>query len=606
MENMIEQMKIVSTDSCGKFFGFIATEGFKEKDDVAKSEIAVFRISDSKRIEHIRAEKGESLNLFRLSPDGMRFSYVSIKGDKQYLVIRKIGTAVEERVLLPESTEQVEWAGSNLAVLMKDPEDAKRKEEMEKGNDGFYFEEMPRFSSLFLYKPGFGLERITKDIQVWEFSYLNGNFAIVGSESPEENAWYESKLYLLTGGKEECRMLYNPEPRTLTRPKISHDGKSIAFLESHWSDRGVTSGDIIVYDLERGKTKNITEGVDRSYCDLAWSEENGIYALFNEASKFGIVKIAGKLNEIWSSIGTVEPGFAPEFSFNGNQFFFAFSDAASPPEIYSLDLEGKLKKITDVNKKLNSLKAQPFEILDWKSKDGTTTHGIFRCNNPEDPLIVHVHGGPTSSATVEFIDYSTVYLDHGFSVFLPNYRGSTGYGRKYAEANIGDMGGGDLDDILTGIEFLKNTGRVTTDKLFITGGSYGGYITNLAVTKTDIFSAAVGLFGMSDWLSFHSTTEIAVWDTLYYKGSVYDKNSRHWNFDPLTFADSVKTPLLLMHGVNDQGVPVGQSYEMFRKLKERGKTVRLLLFPREGHGFRERYHRLTMMEESVKWFKKYI
>lgn len=95
-------------------------------------------------------------------------------------------------------------------------------------------------------------------------------------------------------------------------------------------------------------------------------------------------------------------------------------------------------------------------------------------------------GGPTSFSYPAMIDRTTMYLDNGYSVFLPNYRGSIGLGRKYAESNLGDLGGNDFEDIINGINFLKSTGKIKTDRIYITGGSYGGYMSALAVAKSNI------------------------------------------------------------------------------------------------------------------------
>jgi prolyl oligopeptidase len=195
-------------------------------------------------------------------------------------------------------------------------------------------------------------------------------------------------------------------------------------------------------------------------------------------------------------------------------------------------------------------------------------------------------------------------ISKGFSVFLPNYRGSIGKGRKYAEANRGDMGGMDLQDILAGMDFLVSSGRTSTARWFITGGSYGGFMTSWAITQTDRFSAAVGLFGISDWFSFHGTTNIPDWDSIHYDASPYSGDT-YRKFSAMDHLGRVRTPVLLMHGVDDPCVPVGQYLQFYRGLKDLGKEVRLLLFPREGHGFTEKKHIIMNMEETVKWFRKY-
>jgi prolyl oligopeptidase len=186
---------------------------------------------------------------------------------------------------------------------------------------------------------------------------------------------------------------------------------------------------------------------------------------------------------------------------------------------------------------------------------------------------------------------------------MPNYRGSTGKGRKYAELNLGDMGGMDFQDIMAGIDYLKEKGYIDPDRIGITGGSYGGFMTSWAVTQSPIFKVGIGLFGISDWVSFHGTTNIAEWDAIQYGESpyVYDKFIK---FSPLRYVENVKAKVLLMHGKEDPSVPIGQYFQFYRALKEHGKDVRFLIFPREGHGFQEKLHVRQSMAETLKMLQE--
>ncbi len=605
IEDLISLRKFSCLTSTDGYVGFIDTVNHSTKNSPAESMISILRKGDKKAVFTKKAKSKVSFDMLELNPEGKAFAFFESDGDTNILNTGQIGKGETQRLILNEKPSQICWAGNSLLLIMKEPVPDGKQEEALRGNDGFFFDEDERYSSIYRYQPETGFSKLTEGIQVWELSARNEKIAFVGSDHPGEESWYQSRLYVMDLRDNSCSALYDPEPRTLTRPRFSPDGRKLAFLESHWSDRGVTSGDVIILDFEKGEAVNATEGIKRSFTDVSWVGSRILSALFQEAEKFGISLFDGSWKDLWASAGSIQPNFAPEFCYDGKDHLMAFSSSRKPPEIYTVSSEGVLTALTKKNERLEKLKMHPYEVVHWRSGDGTEIQGILRCENPEDPLIVHVHGGPTSSSTVDFIDYSTVYMGHGFSVFMPNYRGSTGFGREFAESNIGDMGGGDLEDILSGVEHLKKSGKIITDRIFITGGSYGGYITNLAVTRTDIFSAAAGLFGMSDWTSFHGTTGIATWDTLYYKKSVYDKDPPHLKYDPLRFVDKINTPLLLIHGVSDPVVPVGQSHELQRALKEKGKPVRLLLFPREGHGFRERYHRIMMMDEMIKWFRKF-
>lgn len=606
MEKLITLREFSYIRTCGNSVGYLLTENHSEKGKPPRTEVKILS-GDGKNVRNnMHPETGASIGLFDLSPASDRFAFIETKDDVHILNTGTVGKDWIERTILPGEPSQLKWFGDSILLLMKERLDPGRKEEIEKGNDGVFFEEDLRYSSIYQYRPGQELKILTQGVQVWEFTSSGKSIAYVGSDNPHENSWYESRLSVIDTETGKVKTIYDPEPRTLTRPVFSPDAEKIAFLVSHWSDRGETGGDVYVLDVKTGVAENITKGLNRSYDDILFSEDGRIHALYQESAMFGISIYDGKWNDLWSATGSIQPGFAPEFRSDGNNYYVGFSDAHNPPEIYSVDSSGRMKVLTGENEHLVKLKAQPYEIVSWKSKDGREIQGILKCTRPDMPLIVYIHGGPTSSSTVDFIDMSTVLLDSGFAVFMPNYRGSTGFGREFAEANIGDMGGRDLEDILTGIEYLKKSGKTSAKKLFITGGSYGGYIVDLAIGRTDMFSAAASLFGISSWESFHGMSNIPVWDTLYYDKSVYSEDSPHARFDPIREVESIKTPLLLIHGISDPVVPVGQSFEMHRKMKETGKTVRLLLFPREGHGFSEKYHRIKAVEEMVKWFSNYL
>ena len=154
------------------------------------------------------------------------------------------------------------------------------------------------------------------------------------------------------------------------------------------------------------------------------------------------------------------------------------------------------------------------------------------------------------------------------------------------------------------MDYLRKSGKVQTDAVFITGGSYGGFMTSWAITQTDMFRAAVGLFGIADWMSFHGVTNIPDWDSIHYAQSPYMRDLFE-KFSPINYVEKVKTPVLLQHGVDDPCVPVGQYHQFYRALKDLGKTVRLLLFPREGHGFLEKKHILMQFNETLNWYEKF-
>jgi dipeptidyl aminopeptidase/acylaminoacyl peptidase len=225
------------------------------------------------------------------------------------------------------------------------------------------------------------------------------------------------------------------------------------------------------------------------------------------------------------------------------------------------------------------------------------------------PLVVDVHGGPTWSYGHRYYLINglagQLFASHGFAVLLPNPRGSTGRGLEFAEANVGDMGGKDFQDVMSGVDYCLSSGMVDPERLYIMGGSFGGFITAWAVTQTDRFRAAIVQFGIVNWLSFHGTTVIPLWDSGHYRSDPFEHDGLHWKFSPVAHVKNVKTPTLIIAGEVDNGAPTTQGYEFFRALKDLGVETELVVYPREGHGLIEKVHVIDAMNRYLDWFKRH-
>lgn len=574
---------------------------FKEfKKEVEQEVILQFlKNGEIKRFSH------EDWNNFspQFSTDGRKLAYLSTKEEESRLLILDIEKRTTEDIVVEGKAERQEWLnGTDIIIQIKD-QDPLEKEKRD-GRDAYYFEESPRFSSLWLYEPGSGLQRITEGIQIWDFSVNKNKIAAITSSTPYEWSWYESSVSIIDVENHKISSVYVPDKRQVAKPRLSPDNSRVAFLESLWSDRGVTSGDIIVLDIRTRKKVNATEKEQRSYTEMQWKTDNDFYALSNEEGLFALSLFSGNKREVeWSKYGSVYRPWAPSFSTNGNKMVISFESSKQRNEIILVDFGKKKEKvITEVNIALSGCKSYQSEKVTWKSSDGLSVYGLFRSAGKGSPLIVLVHGGPTGSSVDSFIGQTTIFLANGYSVFLPNYRGSTGKGREYAEKNLGDMGGQDLQDILSGLDYISKTKGIDRKNVFIYGGSYGGFMAAWAITQTDVFKGAIPLFGIADWVSFHGTSNLPTWDRIHYDEDPYAFN-RFWKFSPLRYIDNIKTPVLLAHGIEDPYVPVGQFYQYYRALKDKGKEVKLLLFPREGHGFKEKKHIEQFYEEVFKWLK---
>lgn len=172
----------------------------------------------------------------------------------------------------------------------------------------------------------------------------------------------------------------------------------------------------------------------------------------------------------------------------------------------------------------------------------------------------------------------------------------------FAEANREDLGGGDFKDRMSGVEAIIAEYNVDLGRVYLEGDSYGGFMAMWAATQTNVFATIAALFGVSDWLSFHSTSNLSDWDELRLDGSPY-KYARYDAFSPIRFVSRVNTPLLLLHGKEDPYVPLGQSLQFYRALSDLGKEVKLVVYPREGHGFTEKPHLKDAYTRVFEWFR---
>ena len=216
------------------------------------------------------------------------------------------------------------------------------------------------------------------------------------------------------------------------------------------------------------------------------------------------------------------------------------------------------------------------------------------------PLIVTVHGGPSADAGPG--RGGSMWSQQGYFEFQPNPRGSFGQGEAFVQANVKDFGYGDLRDILKGMDVIEAKYPIDKDREGLTGWSYGGFMTMFAVTQTHRFRAAVAGAGISDWQSYYGENSIDQWMIPFFGKSVYDDPAVYAKSSAITFIHQAKTPMLIIVGDRDGECPAPQSFEMWHALREEGVKTQLVVYPNEGHGFRNPEHIRDRNEREVKWF----
>ena len=228
-------------------------------------------------------------------------------------------------------------------------------------------------------------------------------------------------------------------------------------------------------------------------------------------------------------------------------------------------------------------------------------------------MVVLIHGGPSGVTTSEWPASAgmsraiiAALSARGYYVLLPNPRGSYGQGEEFTRANVKDFGGGDLRDILAGVDVATKKYPIDPARLGVTGWSYGGYMTMWTVTQTNRFSAAVAGAGIANWQSYYGQNLIDQWMIPFFGASVYDDPGVYEKSSPIRFIKNVKTPTLVIAGERDAECPSSQSYEFWHALKTLGVPTQLIVYPDEGHLFIKPAHQVDRMEQTVGWFDKYL
>lgn len=253
------------------------------------------------------------------------------------------------------------------------------------------------------------------------------------------------------------------------------------------------------------------------------------------------------------------------------------------------------------------------EMVTYKSFDGTLISALVTIpanlkRDGSNPAIVFPHGGPTGKTDDFFDDIAAALASRGYVIIAPNFRGSTGYGKTFQTANYDDLGGGDLKDTVEAKRFLVESGYVDPKRVGIFGGSYGGFMTLMAIGKTpDEFAAGVQWYGIINWRTMYRDMDEVL--KAYLRSLMGTPEENPVGYDrasPLTYIKNAKAPLLTLQGENDIRVPRGQAQEVNDILKAKGNVVETIYYPAEGHGFRKKENQLDSLRRTVDWFDKYL
>jgi dipeptidyl aminopeptidase/acylaminoacyl peptidase len=499
---------------------------------------------------------------------------------------------------------------------------------------------------IFLVSPTTG--KVVNLTQTREIAELNPTWSPDGrylayEVKPKTSAAYEIDIYDMVMREVKHLTTKTPQDKGNYDPIWSKDGKYVVYTQAQAKG---TDSSIFIVDVAAGKTTLLTphEGEQRFLANDISSDGKRVLVTSNAENGYenvGLIDIATKkiswlTKDKWELRGG-------EFSPSGNHITFS-ANVDGNEDIYLHDLAtGKSMALAipkgvnepvgghsafspdgqgllynhngptapgdlwvynlATNKSLqitHSLVAgvrsedmvEPY-LVHYPSRDGKWTISALlyvpfnMARNGQNAAIVYIHGGPTSQTVNSFNRFVQYAANQGYMVLAPNYRGSTGYGKEFQQANLFDMGGGDLQDVLAGVDWIKQTGHLDLKKIAVMGGSYGGYLSMMAVTKApDVWAAGVPIVPFVNWFTEIENEDPELQQSdLATMGDVVKNKALYEDRSPINFIDQIKAPLILLAGGHDPRCPKSETQQVVDAIRKRGGTVDYKIYENEGHGF---------------------
>ncbi|HYO43007.1 MAG TPA: prolyl oligopeptidase family serine peptidase [Candidatus Limnocylindrales bacterium] len=449
-------------------------------------------------------------------------------------------------------------------------------------------------------------------LNTWEADWLGPDAAVaIVSDAPAEDAWYGARLARLDLETTAAMTLYEPEWQ-IQYATGSPDGTRVAVIEAVASDRYYTEGDVMLVASDGTSVRTLkTRGVDIGA--VRWIDDGRLGALGIEGMEVvaGVLDLNDRWHETWRGPAAIGGPYDQTSPVGGaGDLAAAIDGAGGVDRVAILGLHGErvLRSLDHPAQASFGAAMAEQRVVTWAGRDGTRVEGLLRLPHGTAPFatILWVHGGPVGAVLpgTPGIDMAML-LEAGYAILLPNPRGSTGRGRAFAAAVVGDMGGEDAWDLIGGIDHLVEAGVADADRLAVAGFSYGGYMAALLPSLTDRFAVAVVGSPLTDLISSYYASSLTVFVRDYVGGHPATHAARYVERSPVFARERLRTPTLITAGLRDRATPSGQAVELFRALREQGTDAELVLYPQEGHGVSDLAARADWAARAITWLEKY-
>lgn len=455
-------------------------------------------------------------------------------------------------------------------------------------------------------------------LNIWEADWCgDAAIAAIVSDAPDEGAWYAARLVLIDCATRCAQPLLTTDMQ-LGAVAGSPDSRKIACVEAACSDRKFVAGDLVIVDVATAAVDRV-DTASTDITQVAWLTADRLLVAGHRGPETVFGRIDTKplrFEQLWASAEWTTGGiYAHGAALDEYGRFALFLEQFDrPPALATLGDDGTMTHIhrfvpeADANHVLRRIDAVKWEAPDGLTIDGWMLRPVTGC--APYPLVTWIHGGPIAHWRQRWLGRGNLAALHllrrGVALFLPNPRGSAGRGQAFARRVIGDTGGADTGDILSGIDQLVASGLADQRRLGVMGGSYGGFMTCWLVAQDRRFAAAVPYSPYVNQLSMRFTANIPAFSARFVAGGFETPGGQYWSRSPLTFVGAVTTPVLTVGGALDRCTPVSEAVQFHKALREQGNYSVLLIYPREGHGIRKVPATIDFSARVVAWFDRYL
>jgi dipeptidyl aminopeptidase/acylaminoacyl peptidase len=604
------------------------------------SQLSIMTLADRRSISFSNGKDSSSGGEW--SPDGHWIAYSGKLGDKSGLIIAhpdgsgaKLLSALEwTNNPLPTTGKRFAWAPDSKRLAFVNA--APGPETADATGD-------PIVITRYLYKPDYeeGLSHFNDnrrlhifvaDVSTGQIRQLTDGahyehsidwspdgreIAFVSNQEPNEDQFFNYDLFALNVANGSIRRITATETAEY-QPRWSPDGKTLVYLGTKrgLTDLETTMEDTHVWliDADGGNRRELGASIDNRQLDASWSPDGKwVYCIVERRGSNLLARIpaaGGKAETIVADRGSVGSYSVSD----GGSIAYSFAAPDDLSQVFYGKPEEPSKKLTDLNAEVSAGKqiaaVEPFSFISNDNKfevEAFLTKPWNMIADSKHPMVVVIHGGPHGQQGPAFNFRNQVYAGLGWATLMVNYRGSTGYGQKFADGVFGDQNGNEAQDVIYAVSAaLRRNLWIDRDRLGVEGVSYGGQLSAWLVTQTNIFKASIPTAAIINLVSYNYMTYYNQYEQMEFgifphQGNLMDLL---WQRSSLKYVAQVHTPVMLMHGENDADVPIAEAEQFYIALKDVGVETVFVRYPREGHGLREPKHLVDSIDRSIRWYQK--